>query len=179
MFATLIALLYDGEPIVGVIDQPILHDRWIGAKNRPTLHNDTPIRTRNCLSLSKAYMYSVSPDMFLDHRQGPFERLSPNVKNHIWGGDAYVYGLLADGMVDIVLDTNMKVYDYMAYVPIIEGAGGVITDWCGNRLIWDGVALDGAEIWAEETLACANSDLHKAALKQIGWKISSVTTDTD
>jgi len=173
LFATLIALLHDGVPVVGVIDQPILRDRWVGAIDHETLHNGIPVTTRKCTDVSSAYMYSVSPDMFYHHRQGAFDRLSPKVKSHIWGGDSYVYGLLANGMVDMIFDANMKVFDYMAFVPIIQGAGGVITDWSGNNLVWDGVKLNGAEIWAEESLACATPQLHEKAIELIDWKGSS------
>ena len=170
VFTTLIALLYDGVPILGVIDQPILRDRWIGALGRETLHNGVPVTTRSCRHLSNAYMYSCAPEMFLDHRTDAFNRLSFRVKQQCWGGDSYNYGLMASGWIDMVLDADMKVFDYMALVPVIKGAGGCITDWKGNELKWDGVRSNGKDEWAEEVLASANPDLHQQALALIDWK---------
>eukprot|EP00210_Caulerpa_lentillifera_P003088 g2950.t1 len=169
-FCTLIALVYDGLPILGVIDQPILHDRWIGALNRRTLRNGVPVVSRNCTDLSRAFMYSFSPEVFHSPREEVCKRLSPRVKDHLFGGDSYVYGLLASGTVDLVCDACMKVYDYMALVPVIEGAGGRMTKWNGDRLRWDGVGLNGVEADDEETIAAGTAALHATVIKVIDWK---------
>lgn len=155
---------------MGVIDQPILRDRWTGARNRRTLRNGVVVSSRNCTELSSAYLYSFGPEVFLPPREGVYKRLAPRVKDHLFGGDSYVYGLLASGMVDLVCDAFMKVYDYMALVPVVEGAGGRMTKWNGEELSWDGVSLKGVEDQDQETIAAGTAALHSSALELINWK---------
>lgn len=173
LFGTLIALLFDGVPIVGVIDQPVLKDRWIGAVDRATLYNGKPVHTRKCTSIKSAYAYSTTPDMFPDHKARPYTSLKSAVKAHLYGADCYAYGLLSMGLTDIVFEADMKVFDYMAMVPIIKGAGGVITDWSGKELTWDGVQSNGAPSWATETLAVGDPSLHPKLIDLIDFNESS------
>jgi len=129
-FGTLIALCEDGVPVLGIIDQPILKERWIGAKGQPTMFNGEIVKTRKCNSLNKAFVASTTPIMFLD-RGVSIEKASKSV---LWGGDCYSYGLLANGGLDAVIESDMGTHDYAAMPPIINGAGGLMCDWEGKDL---------------------------------------------
>jgi histidinol phosphatase-like enzyme (inositol monophosphatase family) len=155
LFGTLIALLHRGRPVLGVIDQPILGERWLGATNRPTTLNGAPVHARPCLSLATATLFSTAPDsMFASVEAEGFARLRRAVKLLRTGADCYAYAQLASGFIDLVVEGQLKSYDYCALVPVIEGAGGVITDWQGHPL---GLASDG------KVLACGDPTLAAAA----------------
>lgn len=138
-FGTLVAL-FDGErPIVGIIDQPITGERWIGAHGLATRFHGAygHAGTRACASVGEAELSATSPDIF-----GPdlprWQLLRDAAKRVSYGGDCYAYGLLALGQIDIVAEATMQPWDWAALVPIIEGAGGSITDWQGRALRPDG-----------------------------------------
>ncbi|MBE9607609.1 histidinol-phosphatase [Acetobacteraceae bacterium H6797] len=140
LFGCLIALLHKGVPVLGVIDQPVTGERWIGVAGRPTTFR-SPLggkaQGRACPSLDQAELSCTSPDMF-DAVTGPrFESLKKSVRRVTWGGDCYSYGLIALGLVDIVVDDTMKPWDWAALVPVIEGVGGSVTDWAGKPLRLD------------------------------------------
>jgi inositol-phosphate phosphatase/L-galactose 1-phosphate phosphatase/histidinol-phosphatase len=134
LFGTLIALVEDGEPVLGVIDQPISRERWLGARGHASTLNGAAIRARACPTLGAATLFATSPDMFVGADSGGFQRLKGAVKLARYGADCYAYGLLAAGFVDLVVESSLKPYDFLAAVPVIEGAGGRITDWEGRRL---------------------------------------------
>ncbi len=136
IFGTLIALLKDGFPIVGVIDQPILGERWVGATGRGTTFNGTEVRTRPCPELSDALLATTSPALFSDHAADHFMALAQKTAHRrmIWGGDCYNYGLLASGQIDLVCEDGLKLHDFAALVPVVEGAGGTMADWNGEPL---------------------------------------------
>lgn len=133
-FGTLIALLHEGRSILGLIDAPALRERWIGAPGRPTTRNGRPVRARPCASLSQATLCSASPHYFDRSERQAFFRLVDRVRGHCYGTFCYGYGLLAAGIVDLVLDGGMSTHDYMPLVPVIAGAGGAIADWEGQEL---------------------------------------------
>jgi inositol-phosphate phosphatase/L-galactose 1-phosphate phosphatase/histidinol-phosphatase len=155
LFGTLIALLHRGRPVLGIIDQPISRERWRGAAGRPSTHNDEPIEARACPELAAASLFATAPDMFRGADADGFARLKARVKLTRHGGDCYAYGLVASGFIDLVVEASLKPYDYCAMVPIIEGAGGVFTDWQGQPL---GLASDG------RVLAAGDRRMHAAAL---------------
>ena len=134
IFGTLIALLHRGKPVLGIIDQPILKERWLGVEGQRSTFNGQPISVRACPSLANAYMYSTAPIMFPGAYEKPHEALTKKVKLFRWGGDCYAYGLLASGHVDLVVEASLKLYDFAALVPVVKGAGGLITDWRGKEL---------------------------------------------
>eukprot|EP00850_Spirogloea_muscicola_P011600 SM000072S21234 [mRNA] locus=s72:468687:471132:- [translate_table: standard] len=171
LFGTLIALLHRGVPVLGVIDQPVLRERWIGVQGQPTTLNGTPIRVRPCKDIASAYMYSTTPHMFVGQADDAFQRIRSKVKMPLYGCDCYAYGLLAAGHVDLVVEADLKPYDYMALVPVIEGAGGHITDWRGNSLNWSPFVLEDGEVQlaAGEVVAAGDSAVHRAALAALAW----------
>lgn len=129
MFVTLIALEHRGQPVLGVIDQPILRERVIGDGVETRL-NGAPIRARACPALRDAYLLATDPLLVEKHfgTKG-FDRLTHAVKCFRAIGDGYSYGLLAAGYADVVLDPIMNPWDVAALIPVVRGAGGVITDW--------------------------------------------------
>jgi inositol-phosphate phosphatase/L-galactose 1-phosphate phosphatase/histidinol-phosphatase len=159
LFGTLIALLREGTPIVGVIDMPALGERWIGVDGRPTTFNGRPARVRPCPDLDRAWLYASSPHMFPGADAEAFERLRLKCRAAIYGADCYAYGLLASGTVDLVCEATTKPHDYCALVPVVAGAGGMISDWRGRPLGLesDGRVLaagdEGAHATAREVLA--------------------------
>lgn len=145
LFGTLIALLHEGRPVLGIIDQPISRERWRGLAGRPSTFNGSLIRTRPCAALGAATLFAGSPDQFRDGDTAAFARLASSVKLTRYNGDCYAYGLVASGFIDCVLEASLKPYDFCAVLPVIEGAGGVMTDWQGKPL---GLASDGRVIAA-------------------------------
>ncbi|MEO5937988.1 MAG: histidinol-phosphatase [Sphingomonas sp.] len=139
IFGTLIALVQDGWPVIGVIDQPISGERWVGAAGRPTLFNGKPARTRQCRDLAAATLATTGPHYFSDHDAGHFMELAAKCahKRMVFGGDCYNYGLVASGHIDLVVESGLKLYDFAALVPVVEGAGGRMCDWSGDPLTAD------------------------------------------
>jgi inositol-phosphate phosphatase / L-galactose 1-phosphate phosphatase / histidinol-phosphatase len=159
LFGTLIALTYRGRPILGVIDQAILGERWVGALGRPTILNGAAIRVRACASLDKATLFSTAPEaMFQGGDLAGYRRLAEAVKLVRMGADCYAYAQLASGFIDLVVESGLKPYDYCALVPVIEGAGGVITDWQGRAL---DLAADG------KVIACGDPSLAPLARRTL------------
>lgn len=135
IFGTLIALLEGGFPVLGIIDQPISGERWVGALGQPTLFNGSVAETRRCRALADAVLASTGPQYFDDHAAEHFMALAAQTSRRtLWGGDCYNYGLLASGHIDLVVETGLKLHDYAALVPIVEGAGGTMCDWNGDPL---------------------------------------------
>ena len=155
LFGTLIGLFHKGKPVLGIIDQPILQERWLGVDGERSTLNGKPISTRACAGLANAYMYSTAPGMFAEGYAKPHHTLTEKVKLFRWGGDCYAYGLLASGHVDLVVEADLKLYDYAALIPVITGAGGTITDWKGNAL---DMQSDGTVV------AAGDPAVHRAAL---------------
>jgi histidinol phosphatase-like enzyme (inositol monophosphatase family) len=134
LFGTLIALIEEGRPILGVIDQPIARDRWLGASGRLTTLNGVVARTRICASLAQAHLATTGPNYFTGTDGTAFDRLRGQARDTLWGGDCHNYGLLASGHLDLVVEAGLKLHDYAALVPVVEGAGGRMTDWQGDPL---------------------------------------------
>lgn len=141
LFGTLIALLHEGVPVLGVIDQPISKERWIGAVGHTTTLNGKACKTRACPQLSGA-VANLGPQAFpfgnsvaLD----PYRRIAKGALTTTTGGDCYTYGLVASGFIDIAIEHDLKLYDFAALVPVVEGAGGLMCDWKGQPLTKDSI----------------------------------------
>ena len=145
IFGTLIALLQDGFPVLGIIDQPIGRERWAGRMGHATTFNGTPVRAAPCRDLSDAVLATTTPHQFSDREADHFMGLAKAVAERkiIYGGDCYNYGLVASGHVDVVCEAGLKLHDFAALAPIVEGAGGLMCDWAGEPLHAgsDGTAL--------------------------------------
>ncbi|WP_280372285.1 histidinol-phosphatase [Pseudomonas sp. BN411] len=154
LWGTLIALNDGTRPALGVMDQPFTRERFIGDGSTASL-NGRPIQTRACRNLADATLMVTSPE----HFQKPpysdvFSKLSSDVRLVRYSGDCYAYCMLALGLVDIVLDPGLKPYDIQALMPIIQGAGGVVTRWDG------GDAQNGGDV-----IACGDPRLHAQILE--------------
>ncbi|KAG2490552.1 hypothetical protein HYH03_010946 [Edaphochlamys debaryana] len=172
LFGTLISLVYEGSPVLGIIDQPITKERWVGVAGRPTTLNGAPLRTRPCPDVKLAYLYATTPHMFSGENETAFNRLRDSVRIPMYGCDCYAYGLLAAGLADLVVEADLKPYDYMALVPVVQGAGGVMTDWRGRPLVWQPTpgATDLKAGWPGEVCAAGDPALHAKALALLDWK---------
>ena len=136
---------------------------------RPSTFNGQPIRVRACPTLDRAYMYSTAPIMFPGDLEQKHAALAQRVKLFRWGGDCYAYGLLASGHVDLVVENALKLYDFAALVPVITGAGGLITDWQGKPL---DMHSDGS------VLAAGDPSLHRAAREVLEAATGDSADDT-
>ncbi len=157
-FGTLIGLLYQQVPVIGIIDHALLDERWIGIQGCETTHNGTVCRTRSTDSLANATAYITTVDMFDESNSERAHSLTKSCQFRVFGGDSYSYGLLASGYNDLVCEADLKPYDYCALIAVINGAGGIITDWQGKPLT---LASAG------EVLASANASLHQLALEKL------------
>jgi len=154
IFGTLIALMQDGWPVLGIIDQPVAGERWAGRIGEGTTFNGKPVRTRSCKSLEDAALATSSPHYFTADQAVPYMHLAEAVGGNkrqgaiVYGGDCYNYGLLASGHLDVVCEAGLAIYDYAALVPVVEGAGGVMSDWQGNPLDADSAASEEGRVIA-------------------------------
>ena len=141
VFATLVALLDGDTPVLGVIDQAITGERWVGAMGRPTRFHGPfggVSGCRPCPALDQAELSCTAPTIFTAQSAPRWQHLADGVRRVSWGGDGYAYGLLALGQVDVIAEATLKLWDWAALVPVIEGAGGRVTDWAGHPLRPDG-----------------------------------------
>ena len=158
LFGTLIALAHNGKPVIGVVDQPISRERWTGGMDGTARFNGGGIKTNGRDSLASAKLFTTSLYEYSPEQARTFERLAGATALTRQGTDCYAFAMLAMGFVDIVTETNLHEWDLAAHVPIIENAGGVITDWQGRPLRFDG------QITIETVIAAANPALHAQAL---------------
>lgn len=136
LFGTLIALVVEGWPVLGVIDQPVLGERWLGVTGMPTTLNGVEVRTRACRELAEATIATTGPHYFDQHDGDHFMALAAKTDHRrmVMGGDCYNYAMLASGHLDLVCEAGLKLHDFAALVPVVEGAGGMVCDWNGEPL---------------------------------------------
>lgn len=161
LFGTLVCLCKEETPQLGIIDIPISKERWVGIKNEATRYNKEVCQVSTTTQLNQAQLYCTEPNMFNVQQSQRFQALEKSVRLRRFGGDCYSYGMLASGYIDLVVDANLSPHDWMALIPVIEGAGGIITDWQGNTLDNNS---DGAVI------AASTHELHAQALKVLNDK---------
>jgi myo-inositol-1(or 4)-monophosphatase len=134
-WGTLIALLRSGEPVFGMMNQPFTRERFSGDGGAARYRGpagERALRVRACTGLSEAVLFTTSPRLMNGADRTTFGRVEDAVRLSRYGGDCYAYCMLAAGHVDLVIETELKPYDVLALVPIIMGAGGVITTWEGD-----------------------------------------------
>lgn len=162
-WGTLIGLLDDGAPAFGMMSQPFVSECFLGGGGRAELHRDgtvAQLACRDCGALSAATLFATTPDMFASgHEARAFAALADEVQLTRFGADCYGYALLAAGFVDLVVEANLGFYDIAPLVPVIEGAGGVVSDWRGAPL---------NDRWhSGRAIAAATPALHAAALEHL------------
>ena len=158
-WGTLIALLRAGEPVFGMMNQPFIRERFSG--DGAKAHYRGPagardLRVRACAELAEAVLFTTSPLLMNAGDRQLFGRVEQMVRLSRYGGDCYAYCMLAAGHVDLVIETGLKPYDVLTLVPIIAGAGGVITTWDG-----------GAPNGGGRIIAAGDKRLHAAALEML------------
>ncbi len=154
-FTTLIALCQRGVPVLGIIDQPIKEERWCGVSGTATRFNGEPVSVAPCDTLTDAVLATTSIPYFTATQAIGFRRLEQATGQTLLNHDAYAYGMLAKGEADIVIESGLKPYDVCALIPVVEGAGGIITDWQG-----DAVTMHSAG----DVIAAGNKLLHTEVL---------------
>lgn len=130
-WGTLIALKYNGVPVIGVIDQPYLKERYLGWPGGSTL-NGEPIKTRACSGLGTATLSTTDPDLFTASERPRFDKIRDKSQLIRMGLDCYAYAVMASGFMDLVIESGLQPYDMMALIPVIRGAGGSATNWEGG-----------------------------------------------
>jgi len=161
-FCTLLGLLEDGVPVAGWIDQPVTGERWRGGRDVAVSFVGKfggVLGTSGRTDIAEAELSATSPAMFDAAQFARFQKLERACRRVYWGGDAYAFGLLAIGCIDVVAECDLKIWDWAALAPVVQAAGGVISDW-------NGAALRAG--CAGTVLAAATPDLHKAALAALG-----------
>lgn len=148
LFGSLIALLRDGRPVIGVLDAPVVGERWVGCESRPTLCNGREVRTSGRRLISEASVYTTTTESYDSEERRRFERLGARAALRRFGGDCYLYGMLASGYCDVVAEVQLKPHDFLAAIPIVEGAGGRITGWRGEPLAPVDDAFEGRMVAA-------------------------------
>jgi len=163
VFGTLIALLHRRRPLLGLIDMTVLGERWLGVAGRPSLRIDRDgerrVAVRPCAGLAQATLAATTPEMFTGADKTRFDALRGAARMTLYGGDCLNYGVLAEGFIDLVVEADMGAHDFLPLVPVIEGAGGRITDWRGEPL---GLESDG------HVVAAGDGRVHGAALALLG-----------
>jgi len=157
-FGNLISLTHNKKPILGIINCPAHNERWIGIKNQQTTLNEKIIKTSKVKKIEDAYLFTSGLYFDEPHLRNAVEKINKKVRYYRYGGDCYMYGMLASGLIDIVIEDTLKTHDYMALVNIIEGAGGTITDKFGNEISTDSQG---------SVVASANHELHSRLISLI------------
>ncbi|AFT86106.1 myo-inositol-1(or 4)-monophosphatase [Paraburkholderia phenoliruptrix BR3459a] len=157
LFGTLVAVLRDRRPLLGMIEMPALHERWIG-RGGYTTHNGEPCSVSQCKRLADARLCATDHRMFSGGGLDAFELLSQAVRITRFGTDSYGYALLASGHVDLVVEAELKIHDVMALIPVIEGAGGIVTTWAGGPITDD---------FGGNILAASSAELHADAMRML------------
>ena len=155
-WGVLIALSTETGPVLGVIDQPYIGERFVGGGGEAYVKGplgNAGLATRDTRSLDQAIVFTTFPEVGTEAEAQGFQAVSQHAKLVRYGMDCYAYALLAAGQIDLVIEAGLNAYDIQAPIAVIEAAGGVVTDWQGNP------AHEGGR-----TLAAANSEIHVAAL---------------
>jgi len=155
VYGTLIALLRHGTPVLGVIDMPATGERWIGCDGMATTRNGAPVAVRPCAVLGEALLSTSNPDFYGEADFRLLSRMKAATHWTVYGGSCMAYAQIASGRIDVGMDVGFDPFDYLALVPVLQGAGGVITDWQGRPLTLD----SGARI-----LAAGDRRIHSQAL---------------
>lgn len=154
-FGILLGLTRGGRPVLGIIDMPALAERFCAGEGGRTTWRGKPCSTNAQAILPEAIVSATSIDHFEKSEFVAFEAVSAAARRRRFGVDCYAYGLLASGSIDVVMESSMKTPDIMALVPVVERAGGVITDWRGDSLTIESTG---------QVLATANQSLHEECL---------------
>lgn len=155
VWTVLVALSYKNQPILGVIYQPFTDEMFVGGLGISELINkgvSESTKSKSSTKIENSVLFSTFPEIGTQSEWVAFNSLSKKTKLTRYGLDAYAFGLLAAGHIDIVIEVGLKVHDIAAPIAVIEASGGVVTDWSGNK-------TDGGRV-----VACSNSKIHEKVL---------------
>lgn len=155
VYGTLVGLAREGRPFLGVVDHPASDDRWVGVAGEFARHNGRPVRTRQCDRLEDAYATNSNPDYLDADEMRAFAALKSRVRTMQYGGSCYAYAAMASGRTDIGLDAGFDPFDVFAPAAVIEGAGGIVTDWAGKAIDLE---------WRGRVLAAGCAGMHAQAV---------------
>jgi len=155
-FGTLIALLHNKEPILGIINCPAHQERWQGIINEHTKLNGNNVNTSNIIKLEDCYSFTSGLYFESEDFKKKYDYLIEKIKYHRFGGDCYMYGMVTMGLIDIVIEDTLKIWDYMALIPVIQGAGGIVTDKFNKSITYESQG---------SLIASANKELHSEIMK--------------
>ncbi|MBL0320016.1 MAG: inositol monophosphatase family protein [Alphaproteobacteria bacterium] len=161
-FATLIGLTHRGDPVLGVIDQPITHERWIGDPQRSCTLNNQPTRTSGCTQLAEAIIATTGPTYFNEEDWQRYQHIMRLCRFPIWGGDCYNYAMLATGTVDLVIESGLKPHDMMALAAVVNASGGFCCDWQGTPITYSS---------SDRIIAAATKELALLAQMELAQKL--------
>lgn len=159
VWGTLVGLTRNRQAVLGMMHQPYTGERFFGDGGRAWMkgpHGERVLTTRTTTDLHEAILMTTTPALFQGAMRTAYDALERDVKLPRYGTDCYAYAMLASGHVDLVVECGLKPYDIVALIPVIEGAGGVITTWDGRP------ATDGGDV-----VAAANHQLHEKALRRL------------
>jgi len=158
VFGTLIALSHGDRPILGVIDQAIVRDRWVGANGHGASLNGKPVRPRACARIADALVSTSGPGDYAQEVDVELARVRKGARWLRFGADCSNYGLVAAGFMDVVCDAGLAAHDFFALEAVVRNAGGVFTDWDGKAIT---LASDG------RVLAAGDKAVHAEALERL------------
>jgi len=158
LYGMLLALLKNGAPEFGIVRMPELDEVYAGDGSRSTRNGTEVLRVSSVTRMDDAVVFLNEGEKILAASPRLFERFCGIGRIRRLGYDCYPHALLADGRIDLVIDFDLKPYDYFALIPMVEGAGGVISDWQGRKLELNS---DG------RVIAAATPELHRAALQLV------------
>ena len=158
VFGTLIALAHGGRPVLGVIDQAIVGDRWVGADGHGTAMNGRPVRARACAAIAEAIVSTSGPGDYAKAVDAELARVRRGARWLRFGADCGNYGLVAAGLMDLVADAGLDAHDFAALEAVVRNAGGRFTDWAGQPIT---LASNG------RVLAAGDARVHAEALTRI------------
>jgi myo-inositol-1(or 4)-monophosphatase len=159
-WGSLIALTRNGEPVFGMMHQPFIRERFAGDGGATRYRGpagERELHVRPCATLADAMMFTTSPQLMNDADRTAFGRVEAAVRLSRYGGDCYAYCMLAAGHVDLVIETGLKPHDIVALIPIVQGAGGIVTNWEGESAVTGG-----------RVVAAGDARVHAAAMKLLG-----------
>jgi inositol-phosphate phosphatase / L-galactose 1-phosphate phosphatase / histidinol-phosphatase len=166
LFGTLVGLWQrtddgSGKPVLGCVNHPALKERWVGGANHPTALNGSLVKSRACARIAEASMYYTADDLFTPEERRAFTAVTNAVKRSRAGGtDCYHYAMVASGWIDMAVESGLKLHDYAAIVPVLQGAGATVSDWNGRPL-----ALESEITVNGQVLACGDAHLHAEVVK--------------
>jgi len=157
LWGTLIGLLHEGKPVLGMMAQPFTGERFAGDGGKAWHRGpggERRLSVRRCAALGSATLLTTSPSLFSDSERAAYQEVEAAARLARYGTDCYAYCMVAAGQADLVVEAGLQIYDIAALIPIIEGAGGQVSNWSG-----------GSDLDSGRVVASGDAGLHRSALE--------------